>query len=311
MVCILKLYKKTVYRLALYQVLASLLYAAQSVCQIFLIYRHSSIPHDEQLTNFCQALAFTVVFSSWLKVTFTAWVTLHLFLFAVFHKNMKRLEVLYVASSFLISAVIAIVPFTTHSYGLQGSVCWIQSWENNCPAKIVTTGVVEQFALTYGPSMAILLIVALAMVVMVIVVLRRIYFHRGQNSKALQQLLPLAVYPILFFVFTVPPFVNRLYGTRPNIPRSTGYALSIMGAVTIASWSFFTGLSLIVHIAVASLHAYSKQRSSYNRLHSRAYGSVDSEGVAVPTVKQETQTCGPSKTTFVLPAESVVTTSTT
>ena len=307
--CALKLCKKTVYRLALYQVLASLLYAGQAVCQIFLIYYHSSVSYNETVKVFCRALAFTLVFSSWMKVCLSAWVTYHIFLLAVLHKNMKRLEALYIVSSLVVSALIASVPFTTHSYGLQGSNCWIQSWGDNCPSNIVITGVIEQFALTYGPSMAILLVVSTAMVVMVIIVLRRMYFHRGQNWKALQQLLPLAIYPVLFFVFTIPPFVNRLYGTRPNVPHSTAYALSIMGAVTVASWSFFTGLSLIVHIFVASLHAYRKRRPrAYQHLHSRAYGSMNSEeGV---TVKPESTTSGTSRTTFHPPTESVVMTST-
>ena len=245
-----------------------------------------------------------------MKVCFAAWVTFHLFFFAVFHKNMKILEVLYVLSSLVVPALLACVPFTTHSYGLQGSVCWIQSWKDNCPTNIAVVGVVEQFALTYGPSMAILLIVSVAMVVMVITILYRSRkYHNEQNSKALQQLLPLAVYPILFFVFTIPPFVNRLYGTKPNVPHDTAYALSMMGAVTVASWSFFTGISLIVHIVVAKLHAHCKKRYSYKRL--PPYGGVDSDcRVAVPTMKQTSDISTTSRTTFVPPPHSLATAST-
>ena len=263
LVCTLKLHKKTVYRLALYQVLASLVYAGSSVCQIFLLYHHASLTQNE-LLRLCQVLVFTVVFASWMKVCFAAWVAFHLSIFAVFHKNMKQLEVLYVVSSLLVPAVPACVPFATHSYGLQGSVCWIQSWKDNCPTNISVVGVVEQFALMYGPSMAVLLIVSVAMVVMVVAIpCQSRKYHNGQNSKALQQLLPLAVYPLLFFVFTIPPFVNRLYGTRTNISHSKAYALSIMGAVSVASWSFFTGISLIVHILEAKLHTYCKKRYTY------------------------------------------------
>ena len=308
LVCALRLYKKTVYRLAFYQVLASLVYAGQSVCQIFLLYHHASLTSDDGLRRLCQALAFTVIFASWMKVCFCAWVTFHLFIFAVFHKNMKKLEVLYVVSSLLVPTMFACVPFATHSYGLQGSVCWIQSWKDNCPTNIAVVGIVVQFALMYGPTMVVLLIVSVAMVVMVIAILcRSRKYHNGQNSKALQQLLPLAVYPLLYFVFTIPPFVNRLYGTRPNIPHSTAYALSIMGAVTVASLSFFTGISLIVHIAVAKLHANSKQQNSYQRLQPLAYGGVNSERVTT-TVKQTSDTANcTSRTTFVLPAHSLVT----
>ena len=36
----------------------------------------------------------------------------------------------------MVPAVLACVPFATHSYRLQGSVCWIQSWKDNCPTNI-------------------------------------------------------------------------------------------------------------------------------------------------------------------------------
>eukprot|EP00731_Ephydatia_muelleri_P020055 Em0012g880a len=210
-------------------------------------------------------------------------------------------EVLYVVSSLLVAAVLACVPFATHSYGLQGSVCWIQSWKDNCPTNISVVGVVEQFQLTYGPSMAVLLIVSVAMVVMVIAIFcRSRKYHDGQNSKVLQQLLPLAVYPLLFLVFTIPPFVNCLYGTR-----TTAYALSIMSAVSVASWSFFTGISLIVHILEAKLRAYCKKRYTYKHL---AYIGVDGEGTAIPT--SDTSSTSRPTCTFVLPADNLATTST-
>ena len=303
LVCALKVHKKTVYRLALYQVLASLVYAGSSVCQILLLYHHASLTQNDEseLLRLCQVLVFTVVFASWMKVCFASWVAFHLFIFAVFHKNMKQLEVLYVVSSLLVAAVLACVPFATHSYGLQGSVCWIQSWKDNCPTNVSVVGVVEQFQLTYGPSMAVLLIVSVAMVVMVIAIFcRSRKYHDGQNSKVLQQLLPLAVYPLLFFVFTIPPFVNCLYGTR-----TTAYALSIMSAVSVASWSFFTGISLIVHILEAKLRAYCKKRYTYKHL---AYIGVDGEGTAIPT--SDTSSTSRPTCTFVLPADNLARTST-
>ena len=45
------------------------------------------------------------------------WVTLHLFCFAVLHKNLTKLEVLYVGTSLLVPVVIGCAPLITKTYG--------------------------------------------------------------------------------------------------------------------------------------------------------------------------------------------------
>ena len=90
------------------------------------------------------------------------WVVFHLFCFAVLHKNLKKLEVLYVVTSLLVPVVIAAVPLVTHSYGLNpdGDVCNI--YANTSVAFI------ERLALWDGPAMLMLIAASAAMVVMVI-----------------------------------------------------------------------------------------------------------------------------------------------
>ena len=74
------------------------------------------------------------------------WVTFHLFCFAVFQKNLKKLEVLYVVTSLLVPAVIAAVPLITNSYGHSpdGAVCYMYA-ENEA-------AFIERFALWDGPA---------------------------------------------------------------------------------------------------------------------------------------------------------------
>ena len=47
--------------------------------------------------------------SSFIKLMFTLWILMHLFALAVFHKNLQRLERLYVVSSLLIPLAVTIV----------------------------------------------------------------------------------------------------------------------------------------------------------------------------------------------------------
>ena len=77
LVLISKLYKKVVYRLALYQVLASLAMATQAILKVILLDYSSS--HGRE----CIAMGWLVLYSEWMKLLFTMWVTFHLFCFAV------------------------------------------------------------------------------------------------------------------------------------------------------------------------------------------------------------------------------------
>ena len=84
LVIILRLFKKVVYRLALYQVLASLALATNMILQnILLDYNHN---YGRQ----CIAMGWLLLYAEWMKLLFTMWVTFHLFCFAVLHKNLKK-----------------------------------------------------------------------------------------------------------------------------------------------------------------------------------------------------------------------------
>ena len=98
LVFVLKLHRKVVYRLSLYQVLASLAFAAVEVLQIISADRKKIAAFSLA----CTVIAALVLYLRWVKLLFTMWVTFHLFCFAVFYKNLKKLEGLYVVTSLLI-----------------------------------------------------------------------------------------------------------------------------------------------------------------------------------------------------------------
>ena len=246
---LLKLHKKTVYRLALYQILASLELSIVLVLQVQFLNSEATFPANKTM---CIATAFFFLQSQWTKLILAVWVTIHLFCFAVFHKNLQKFELLYVLSSLLLSFAIATVPLATGTYGLAGSWCWIQEWMGNCPTYKLHLGFVLQLALWYVPSIIILFMTSAAMVVMVLVVAtrscpRRLERHsitgEHHNRKALKQLLPLAAYPIMFCIFNVVPFVNRVRG----LTNDTKPALETAAALSIACWGLSTAIALLIH----------------------------------------------------------------
>ena len=252
LVLILKLYKKVVYRLALYQVLASLALATNGILQDILIHYSSTNGRE------CIAMGWWLLYAEWMKLLFTMWVTFHLFCFAVLHKNLKKLEVLYVVTSLLVPAGIACIPLITKTYGHSpdGTYCYIYAEDGDVAS-------IERFAIWDGPTMFILLAASIAMVVMVIkltgkVCLRSKYEPITDGDrfwKALKQLLPLAAFPILFLVFEIPIFIFHVYATTSSTPNM---ALEISKNVFFSLWSMTSGGTLLVHIFV--VRCWTKKR---------------------------------------------------
>ena len=219
LVFVFKLYLKLTYRLALYQVLASLSFATVEAFQILFI---NYADNPKVYGRVCTAVGWLFMYTQWMKLLFTMWVIVHLFCFGVLHKNMKRFEVMYFVTSLLVPAVIASLPLITHSYGLAptGTVCGLISNESNGSSN---TAVIERLVLWDAPAISILLIGSVAMSVMVIKLTPRAcsrfkYEQITDNdpfSKAVKHLLPLAAYPMIFILLMIPPLS---YTTCTSIP---------------------------------------------------------------------------------------------
>ena len=212
------------------------------------------INHDELLYihgRLCIVVGLLVMYTEWMKLLFTMWVTFHLFCFAVLHKNLKKLEVLYVVTSILVPALIAAVPLVSHTYGLSGDdICYI--YANTSVAFI------ERLALWDGPAMLMLIAASIAMIVMVMKLASQV-FRRSvyepitdgdQLTKALKQLLPLAAFPLLFFIFEMPVSIYHIYTTQHSTPNE---GMSIAYIIFFSLWSTSSGATVIIHISVARI----------------------------------------------------------
>ena len=241
----LQLHRQFLYRLAAYLVMASLLHAVITLCQLaFLNY------NDSKYTP-CIAIGYLHQLAVWMKACFGCWITFHLFCFAVLLKNMRKLEPLYVISSILVPIVVSSIPLITKSYGPTGEWCWIQ--RKKCGRNYLT-GFVEQIAEWYGPVFVILVVQCIAMLTMMVTVFYRAHrksgenvFGREQSKKAFRQLLPLVAYPVLFCILIIPPLISRVYSFAEATPNE---GLLILTTICLPAWSFSAGVSLIVHIGV-------------------------------------------------------------
>ena len=268
MVMLLRLYKKFVYRLALYQVLAALFVSLALSLNLFALHYDSKSQHYESA---CEAVGFLTLYSSWVKLMFTACLTFHLFCLAVFFKNFYKLEITYVLISVFLPLLYVWIPFIKHTFGMSGAWCGIRGRKDD-GAKY-KLGLIEQFTLWYVPFFLVALIDALVIIVIFGVLAvrafeeRRHHFNhicnherllpqiRDPKKEAFKQFLPLLIYPLLFPVLSLSAMVDRVYDV---FAKSPSYPLAMIQAVFGLSGELFTGLALILHLCL--LKEWSKKK---------------------------------------------------
>ena len=302
---LLKLYTKPSYRLALYQVSSSLLFGVAGLGAFYTSPTHNP---DFDLA-LCKAFAFLTQYTIWMILMLTACLTLHLFCLSVLYNNLGRLEAVYVLCSLLVPLAIAVIPFSTHTYGLSDAWCWIQNWDG---LEKIVPGEAEQYALFYGPAFVILLVCIAALVVMCGILSCRAY-RKGkgwqeiggeQHQLLLKQLLPLIIYPIILFLFFIPPFANRLYtiwDLHPPIP------LLYATVLFITLWSMAPGLALLIHMIMVCYiikrrHAVRGRGRGLSQSGKRNYGPIEKEGTATARLSKAAESLN-SETYYNIPSE--------
>ena len=283
-VCKQRLHKTLVYRLALYQVLSamdfSIIWMIASLSYVFYTYK-DRVVIDALLMG-----------SSFIKLMFTVWISIHLFALAIFHKNLQRLERLYVVSSLLIPLAVTIVLLVINLTGCA-----------NNREEII-------FIIIF----AVLVIVSLVMVVMGTILCHRACRKRNallseydkQHKKALREMLPLLLYPIFFLLLATPLFgVTVLDFEKPDYYnlKYSNYTMtetaSIWFGIVAPFWSFTTSLLLISHFCVVKCISKKKVLQFRKRVVRQQYNTE--EGLA--TINETTLLCQKSHTHFSAPTE--------
>ena len=251
---ILKLYKKLIYRLALYQVLTALIYAAGLIMEVSIPYRGFPDPYH----SLCTAVAVITSFASLAKVSFVLVMTIHIFAFAVCNKNLKNLEACYILISVVVPGLMAAVPLITDTYGhISGSspVCWISHLEdNNINCTTSSTGVIEVYVLWFVPSLCCLVVVTCLVTIMLIVLTfrSRVYNYSQTGSTThmtvIKQICPLMAYPILFCILLSISLIHSICNSASVAKDSE--AFDVIDTICFTGYIWTSSLTFIVHICV-------------------------------------------------------------
>ena len=302
-VCKQRLHKTLVYRLAMYQVLSAMEFSILWIIAFIYMYAYAFADVTyEVFTATMIVLDSLLMGSSFIKLMFTLWISIHLFALAVFHKNLQRLERFYVVSSLLIPLAVIIVLLGINLTGCHGNSTY--RWE-----EIIFI-------------IAVPVIISLLMVVMGTILCHRTCRRRNaliseydkQHKKALREMLPLLLYPIFFLLFTMPIFGFAVYDfvtTGDNVTymyNNTTITMTenYLGApgyfdLFAPCWSFTTSLLLISHLCVARCMNKKKVSQFRNRVQ-RVRQQYNTEEGSV-TINETTLLCQKSYTHYSAPTE--------
>ena len=124
----LKLHKHFLYRLAMYQVLSSMLVNLNAVLAITLCRKavEDNFVLNEKFYVMCNFTAFLLLYFEWVKLLFTTMLSFHLFCLAVCLKDFKHYEKEYIVISVCLPSLFVLIPFATKNFGPVGPWCWIK-----------------------------------------------------------------------------------------------------------------------------------------------------------------------------------------
>ena len=260
-----KLYRLLVYLLALYQVIS-----AKNLLVFLILFIYDTLPNRLELS-------FTLSLIP-LKVVLTVWIVFHLFALSVFHKNLKRLELLYVVSSVVIAIVIFILMMTLNDAIVESYSYNVFNVSYNGSDTIHGPFKIETVLFYLG---IILLVVSSVLVIIMLVTLCCRPFkakngivleYHKQHKKVLYEMLPLLVY-IIFYLVVMFPILSILVVTDPDFNDTIQFSMAeilfdyfefffeMFGApIAIVLWSIGCSSTFIIPILIVQCYKKHKKK---------------------------------------------------
>ena len=223
-------------RLIIYHCLATLL---RSIALILLLHRLGYNSNSKVAEILCTISGFLNQLSLWcLGVDFSV-ITFIVLMTGILHKNMARLERLYVALIFIFPLTVNWIPFINNSYSRNEAVCWIRDRNfDNCTE--YSFGTILQTALWTVPSFLLLVVLVPTYIVIITVVARERFCRnwkktiidvetRTLRKRLNEEVWPLFLFPFAVLVLNIFPIANTIYN-RIN-PNDPSFVLWILQAI--------------------------------------------------------------------------------
>ena len=212
-------------RIILYHCLAALF---RAIAIILRFHRLGYRSENAAINALCVLSGFTSQLTAWVILMDYSVITFTLLMTAVFHKNVARLEGLYIFLIFVFPLTFNWIPFINNSYGRFGPWCWIRihNFDDCTDYPLGRTLINILWRIPYYTSVLVIILIYL---VVIIVVVRQMCFRRDNKAqksstdtlrKVLkEQVLPLLFFPIGALVLNLFPIANGIHDAiYPNDP---------------------------------------------------------------------------------------------
>ena len=165
------------------------------------------------------------------------------------------LELIYALSPLVLPLLYVWVPFIHNNYGPVGVWCWIRRVGDDCEQ--VLSGVIEQYALWYGPQFFLTLVNTCIIIATIVTIIWKAHHFRkcGETPtdyrNTLKQVLPILAYPIIFQLLSLFALSHRLSNL---ISPTMIIPLLIMHSIASPSWGIFAAATFMVYFVVWKRH---------------------------------------------------------
>ena len=231
----LKKHHSFIQRLIIYHCLAALFRALSIVLRL---HRLGYQNQTSAINALCVIAGFTSQVSVWCLIMDYYIITFTLLMTAVFHKNVARLERLYIVLIFVIPFTFNWIPFINNSYGRYGAWCWIRD-RNYDDCSRYNFGITLQNVLQNVPQYILAVVLTPTYLTVIIYIARQKCKMRGKESHdhdtiALNGHLDEEVWPLFFFPFgvlllNIIPLINGIY--ESVIVDRPSYTLWLLTAI--------------------------------------------------------------------------------
>ena len=286
-IVVLKAYKRFVHRLVLYLCLAALFMTIVGATEFAAVKQKCGYVFVNS-PNSCTVIAALLEYSLWTVLVLMIWISLHLFILAVFNKNYtdsRKYELCIIVTAVIVPVVVCSIPLfhidKVKTYGLAGAWCWIRTTDEECHE--IKAGVIEQFTLYYAPVM----LFALAFFVIIVVVIITISVKKKraadeqhvqeQFSRSLKEMRPLLFYPVIFSIIYGLVFSTRVYYA---VTKKTIISLWIIHSLASPFFPLFIPLAFFLHPKIRkrlNYHEFKKAVNNWRYSSAETYFSVSTE----------------------------------
>ena len=221
-ICLIFLLKKHhffIQRIILYHCLATLF---RSFAIILRLHRLGYQSKGEAINALCIFTGFSKLLTDWFLIMDYSVITFTLLMTAVFHKNVARLERLYIVLLFVFPFTFNWIPFIGNSYGRSGAWCGIRTLNyDDCTTHEL--GIIFQIALLNVPELIFAITMIPTYIIVIIFVARQRCRRKGKDSRddnsgdALnEEVWPLLFYPFGVVLLNIFPLTNHIYRLAHN-----------------------------------------------------------------------------------------------